>query len=444
MTSAASAPDRASDRAADLERLERLLARGVEVVRVIHPDLFGRQRGKQYPVSELDSILGGVAYSKMSVAEDLFGVPVDETEFPQLAGHPDLHAQVDPGSAFVPPWEPDSVWLMSTLWEHGAPSPLCARNQLERSIQQLQQEHGLSCVAAGEPEFYLFERDAAGRATHTPYSLDGVSYTIDRITDPKGVLGRIHRQLIDFGINVTVLNREFSPGQFEINLRHAPALEAADDVFLLKTALKELATIEGYAANFMAKPIQGEEGSSLHVHISLWDGDRNVFDSGGDDLNDAVRHVLGGLQAHAAALTAFTSPTINSYKRLHGEGLSPDSATWGEDNRYTYLRIPAERGKASRIELRAGDASANPYLLIAAMMHAARDGLTRKLEPSGHGEALPRTLDEAIAALRADEVFTSGFGAEFVDVYAALKTRETSNFARSVTDWEWNTYQSHV
>lgn len=440
MTSAAGTPDRA----AELEHLERLLARGIKVVRVIHPDLFGRQRGKQYPVSEFDSILGGVAYSKMSVAEDLFGVPVDETEFPQLAGHPDLHARVDPGSAFIPPWEPDSVWLMSTLWEHGAPSPLCARNQLERSIRQMREEHGLAGIAAGEPEFYLFERDAAGRATRAPYSVDGVSYTLDRITDPRGVLGRIHRQLIDFDINVTVLNREFSPGQFEVNLHHAPALEAADHVFLLKTALKELATVEGYAANFMAKPLQGEEGSSLHFHISLWNGDANVFDSGDGCVNDALRHVLGGLQAHAAALTAFTSPTVNSYKRLHGEGLSPDSATWGEDNRYTYLRIPAERGGATRIELRAGDASANPHLLLAAMMHAARDGLARRLDPSELGEPLPRTLDDAIAALRADEVLTSGFGSEFVDIYAALKLRETSNFARSVTDWEWNTYQSHV
>lgn len=431
-----------AERGADLEHLDRLLARGIKVIRVIHPDLFGRQRGKQYPVSELDSVLDGVAYSKMSVAEDLFGVPVDETEFPQLAGHPDLHAEVDPASAFVPPWEPDSVWLMSTLREHGSASQLCARGQLERAIRAMADEHGLTGVAAGEPEFYLFERDAAGRATRTPYSLDGVSYTIDRITDPKGVLGRIHRQLIDFGIHVTVLNREFSPGQFEVNLRHAPTLTAADDVFLLKTALKELATIEGYSANFMAKPIQGEEGSSLHVHLSLWDGDRNVL--AGDGLNDTMRHVLGGLQAHAPALTAFTSPTVNSYKRLHGEGLSPDSANWGEDNRYTYLRIPAERGKATRVELRAGDASASPHLLLAAMLHAARDGITRGLEPVATGERLPRTLDEAIAALRADELLSEGFGAEFIDIYSALKLREARNYATSVTDWEWNTYQSHV
>lgn len=429
----------------DLESLERLLARGVKVIRIIHSDLFGRQRAKQYPVSELDTILDGVAYSKMSVAEDLFGVPVDETQFPQLLGHPDMRARADIASALIPPWEPDSVWIMSTLWEHGSPSALCARGQLERSIQRMQQEHGFTGVAAGEPEFYLFQNDENGDATQRPYSRNGVSYTMDRITDPKGVLGRIHRQLIDFGINVTVLNREFSPGQFEVNLRHAPSLPAADVVFLLKTALKELAIDEGYTANFMAKPLQGEEGSSLHIHLSLWDGDTNVM-AGADEkeLNDTLRHVVGGLQAHAAALTAFSSPTVNSYKRLHGEGLSPDSANWAEDNRYTYLRIPAERGKATRVELRSGDASANPHLLLAAMLHAARDGLNRRIEPSEVGTKLPRTLEESIAALQNDEVLSEGFGQEFIEIYSELKLREARSYALSVTDWEWNTYQAHV
>lgn len=437
MTSSASIPDPS-------EALEQFIARGIKVIRVIHTDLFGRQRAKQFPVSALDSILGRIAYSKMSVAEDLFGEPLDETEFPQLAGHPDLHAKIDPNSAFIPPWEPDSLWLLSTLWEHDQPSPLCARGHLRASTQLMLEDHGFTCIAAGEPEFYLFRRDSAGNATRTPYSLDGVSYTIDRITDPEGVLGRIHRQLIDFDINVTALNREFSPGQFEINLDHTPALESADNVFLLKSALKELAIAEGYSANFMAKPIQGEEGSSLHVHLSLWNSGSNAFDSGDASLNDVLRHVLGGLQAHAAALTAFTSPTVNSYKRLHGNGLSPSTANWGEDDRYVYLRIPAERERATRIELRAGDASANPHLLLAAMIHAARDGLKRRLEPQSHAEPLPRSLEQSVAALRSDEALTQGFGAEFIDVYSALKLRETSRFATAVTDWEWDSYHSQV
>ncbi len=148
--------------------------------------------------------------------------------------------------------------------------------------------------------------------------------------------------------------------------------------------------------------------------------------------------MLGGIQAHAPALSALSSPTINSYKRLHGEGLSPDTANWGEDNRYTYLRIPAERGKATRVELRAGDASANPYLLLAAMLHAASDGITRGLEPQPVGAALPRTLNESLAALRTDATLAAAFGQEFIDIYSAIKQREVDRFALAVTDWEWD------
>lgn len=441
MTTANALP--ATEESTGLEELERLLARGIKVIRVVHADLFGRQRAKQFPVSQLPSLLDGIAYSKMSVAEDLFGVPVDEREFAQLAGHPDLHARIDPGTAVVPPWEPDAVWVIATLWEHGERSALCARGQLEDAIERLATRHGLSGIAAAEPEFYLFERDEAGRATRRPYSVEGVSYTIDRITDPRGSIGRMHRSLIDFGIGVTAVNREFSPGQFEINLLHGSALEAADRSFLLKTAVKELAAIEGLAANFMAKPLSGEEGSSLHMHLSLWADGVNALDAG-VSVGPAMRRVVAGLQAHAPALSAFTSPTVNSYKRLHGEGLSPDTANWGEDNRYTYLRIPAERGGATRVELRAGDAGANPHLLLAAMLHAAADGIERGLEPEATGAPLPRTLGEALDALRADELFVETFGREFIDIYCTVKQREVDGYAVAVTDWEWDLYHSHI
>lgn len=440
MTTTTSTP---AHSAADLDHLERLLARGIKVIRVVHSDLFGRQRAKQFPVSSLKSILDGVAYSKMSVAEDLFGVPVDEDQFPQLKGHPDLHARIAPGSAFIPPWEPDAVWVMATLWEGDRRSQLCARGQLEDAIELLQETTGLTGIAAGEPEFYLFERDAQGRATRTPYSQEGVSYTIDRITDQRGVLARMYRALIDFGIGVTAVNREFSPGQFEINVHHAPSLAAADHIFLLKTGIKELAIIEGCAANFMAKPLSGEEGSSLHFHLSLWNDEQNVFDDGGA-LSDTMRFALGGIQSHAAALTALSSPTVNSYKRLHGEGLSPDTSNWGEDTRYSYLRIPAERAKATRLELRAGDASANPYLLLAGMLHAVRDGIQQRIEPTEAGVQLPADLGEAVAALDGDALFGEAFGPEFTSIYGELKRREVRSHSLAVTDWEWNLYQSAV
>ncbi|MFD1210476.1 glutamine synthetase family protein [Arthrobacter sp. GCM10027362] len=426
----------------DADYLDQLLARGIQVIRVIHADLFGRQRGKQYPVSSLPGLAKGIAYSKMANAEDLLGVPVDEKEFPALANHPDQHAYLDMDTAFVPPWESDSLWVLARLSEDGKPSALCPRSQLAAATARLHEDLGLRAVAAGEPEFYLFRKDGTG--SRTPYAPDGVSYTMDRITDPDGAVGRIHRQLIEMNIGVTVVNREFSPGQFEINLAHNEALSAADSAFLLKTGIKELAVIEGLEANFMAKPVTGEEGSSLHVHLSLWQEDENVFAAPDGALSPAALAAIAGIQQHAPAIMAFAAPTVNSYKRLTGNGLSPRTSNWGEDNRFTFVRVPAERGGATRLELRAGDASASSHLLMAAMIHAAADGIRRGLVPDEAGKPLPRSLGESVAALEADEVLRAGFGDEFTAVYAALKRREIEAFEATVTDWEWNLYRRHV
>ncbi|MFH5821159.1 hypothetical protein [Georgenia sp. AZ-5] len=433
---------RAPASAPELAHLDRLLARGVQVVRVVHSDLFGRQRAKQYPASALASILGGVAYSKMSVAEDLLGVPVSETDFPALASHPDLHAVVEPDTAVAPPWEPDAVWVLAGLYEHGERSPLCPRGALAAATRRLA-ELGLTAQAALEPEFYLFE---PGGGNPRPYSVDGVSYTMDRGTDPAGVVGRIHRNLLDLGVGVTVVTREFSPGQFEVNLHHAEATAAADQAFLMKTAVKELAVIEGLRANFMAKPMTGHEGSSLHAHVSLWDADeRNVLVApDGRSLSPTALAAIAGVQAHAPALMALAAPTVNSYKRLRGEGLSPRSTSWAEDNRRAFVRVPAERGTSTRFEVRAGDASASPHLLLAGILHAARDGIVRGVEPSPGGAALPASLPAALDALAADDVLVDGLGAELVDVYGALKRAEVAAFEAAVTDWEWNLYSVHA
>ena len=412
----------------------------IRVIRVIHADLFGRQRAKQFPVSMWLSLAGGVAYSKMANAEDLLGVPVDTDQFPALAHHPDLHARIDPTTARIPSWEPDSLWVLGELEEQGVPSALCPRGQLRNASAQLATYLGLAAITAGEPEFYLFDQQGGAA-----YSQEGVSYTMDRVTDPTGMVGRIHRHLIDFGIGVTAANREFSPGQFEVNMLHDTVERAADAAFLLKTATKELARLEGYQANFMAKPRAGHEGSSLHVHLSLWRDGANVFDDAQhrDGLSDLARHSIAGLQRHAGALLAFAAPTVNSYKRLVGEGLSPRSSNWGLDDRLTFLRVPPERKAAARIELRAGDASASAHLLMAAMLHAVRDGITRELQP-GAGDTLPTSLESAIDQLRGDEVLVSGFGEEFVEVYAALKNRESTAFRMHVTEWERDLYGPQV
>lgn len=421
---------------------EELVSRGVRVIRVVHTDLFGRQRAKQVPVRSWAELRDGLAYSKMASAEDLFGEGVSPDEFPGLASHPDLHAVVDPSTARIPSWEPDSLWVLATLNEAGRSSALCPRGQLKHARDLLGSATGLRAIAAGEPEFFLF-RNRDGEPA-VPYSTHGVSYTIDRVTDPEGVIGRIHRSLIDLGIGVTVANREFSPGQFEINLVHDEVLVAADSAFLLKSGIKELASLEGMLANFMAKPRTQGSGSSLHVHLSLWDGDRNMFADDSATLSELALHAIGGLQAHAPALMALAGPTVNSYRRLAGEGLSPSRSNWGVDDRFTFVRVPPELGNGTRLELRAGDASASPHLVMAAMLHAIRDGVENRLEPTQEGSALPGDLAEAVAALRKDDTFRDGFGDEFIDVYAALKQREVERFRAHVTDWEWDAYARQV
>jgi glutamine synthetase len=333
--------------------------------------------------------------------------------------------------------------VLASLTEQGLPSALCPRAQLGSAAAALVASTGLTAQAAGEPEFYLFREKAESRGE--PYSQDGVSYSIDRTTDPDGVVGEMHRQLAAFGIGVTAVNREYSPGQFEINLDHDDIVRAADSVFLMKCGIKELAVAHGLLATFMAKPRAEFEGSGLHVHVSLWERDGvNAFARPDGTLSPTGLHAIAGLQQHAGALMALAAPTVNSYKRLSGPGLSPRSSSWAYDNRLTFVRIPAERGPATRLELRIGDASASPHLLMAGMLHAVRDGIERRLEPTADGAPLPSDLASALAALQRDEVFAESFGQEFVDVYAALKNREISAFQAHVSDWEWETYRSQV
>jgi glutamine synthetase len=309
-----------------------------------------------------------------------------------------------------------------------------------------------------ELEFFLLERDAGSNTGWRRYGdATGNVYVAGRKGDPENVLLRSLRHLGAYGLDVVAANHEFCSGQFEINMWHSEALDAADRAFRFKTAVKELARQEDKLATFMAKPFNDEGGSGFHLHFSTWDQDgRPLFDdpTGEYGLSKTGQSAIAGVLAHAPALAALANPTVNSYKRFGPDTLAPWLIDWGLDNRSAMIRIPPERGGAARMELRLGDASANPYLAIAGLLAAAylgiRDGLAAPAPLEGYGydttkaDLLPQNLGTALDALEADTDFAELLGPEFVATFLAYKRNELERFSRWVTDWEFREYAYHL
>jgi glutamine synthetase len=258
------------------------------------------------------------------------------------------------------------------------------------------------------------------------------------------------------GLEPLASNHEYGRGQFEINVRHAPAVESADRAFRLKWVVKELAAREGLLATFIGKPWNDDEGSGFHLHISLTDqsGANLCADQNGENgLSDLSRHFVAGVLEHAPALMGFLNPTVNAYRRIHPEALVPTRVNWGHDNRFTYIRIPRERDKATRIEVRVADGAANAYLAYAAVLFAGLDGIKRKLEPpvplagliyelpeEEQGIELPSTLPDALQAMNEDQVLKEGLGEQLVDTFLTIKNYELDRYRKWVSDWEFTEY----
>jgi glutamine synthetase len=344
--------------------------------------------------------------------------------------------------------------------QDGGPAQEAPR-QVARRVSGRLAELGLTAVVGPELEFFVCEQAENGswrRYADEP----GNVYVVGRKGDPRGLLVTMLRHLRDAGLRVTAANHEFAAGQFEINLDHSELVDSADRAFRLKSAVQEIARHQGLLATFMAKPFNDEGGSGFHLHVSLVDADgANVFGAsqddgpaGADGLSGRGRAAVAGVLAHAPALAALLNPTINSYKRFGPDTLAPWLIDWGLDNRSAMVRIPPERGDASRMEVRLGDATANPYLAAAAVGAAAylgvRDGLVPPDPLEGYGydpskaRLLPRRLNDALDALEADTALHDVLGEHFVTSFLAYKRNEVERFERHVTDWEFREYAYHL
>jgi glutamine synthetase len=435
---------------------ERLRAEGIDVVRVSYPDLIGVDRGRDVLLGELEAAVGhGLAFCRAVYHTSPMGdvVPVQgglEDGLPDIIVRPDL------ATLMRLPWEPNAAWCLGdATTPEGQPAPESPR-VVARHVAAELAGLGYSLVCGPELEFYLCQQDADG--TWRRYANDlGNVYVVGRKGDPQGMLLRMLRLLRDVGLRVTAANHEFSPGQFEINLGHTEMTDAADRAFRLKSAVQEIARQRDLLATFMAKPFNDEGGSGFHVHVSLADDcGTNVFGDPGapDGISAAARHAIGGVLRHARALSALLNPTINSYKRFGPDTLAPWLIDWGLDNRSAMVRIPPERGPGARMEVRLGDAAANPYLGIAAIGAAVYLGIRDNAEPpaklEGYGydpakaEMLPVRLSDALDALEADQELTAVLGEYFVGSFLTYKRNEIERFERFVTDWEFREYAYHL
>ncbi|MDX2936559.1 glutamine synthetase family protein [Streptomyces ipomoeae] len=437
----------------------RLAADGIDVVRVTYPDLLGTERARDVLLEELPRACEhGLAFCRAvyhtSPQGDVVPVPGGLD-----AGLPDICVRPDLDTLVALPWEPGVATCLGEVLDPatGSPAPESPRDLL-RAVLDRCAEHGLRPVVGPELEYYLCEPETGPGGGWRRYAGDaGIVYTAGLRADPDNHLLRTLRHVRDLDIGVLSGNHEFDGGQFEINLLHSEALSAADRAFRFKAAIKELARREGRLATFMAKPFNDAGGSGFHLHMSCEDAEgRNLFDdaSGPYGLSDTARHAIAGVVAHAPALAALLNPTINSYKRFGPDTLAPWLIDWGLDNRSAMIRIPPERGSGARLELRLGDASANPYLAIAGTLAAALLGVLAGEEPppplegygydTGRAALLPATLPAALDALEADTALAEVLGKDFVSSFLTYKRNEVERFGRHVTDWEFTEYAHHL
>ena len=452
----------------DLEAIvESLSERGVRAVRLLYSDLHGVARGKDIPLGHFAGLCEeGAAFCAAVMGTDLRHTPVVGGE----VGYVDFAVQPDLRTVRVSPWQPEVAWCVGEAWTLDGSDhwPSCPRALLERVVDAYA-ERGLTPIVAPELEFFLAERDAAVPGGLRRY-VDELSrvYTVGAVSDPREIVLRMLLWCDELGLQAFAANHEFMNSQYEINVKHSHALDAADRAFLLKAAVKEIAAREGLLATFMGRPFADQGGSGFHVHLSLSAEDgHNAFadEAGADGLSPLAGHFIAGVLEHSSGLMALLGPTVNAYKRILPDSLAPTHANWGHDNRTAFCRVPNERGPRSRVEIRAGDGSACPHLLTAALLVAGLDGIERELRPpepvvgdsyradEAHaGSSLPADLGSSLDALEADTRLAAGLGTALVSTFLAMKRLEVERFDEAVgeldveqiTDWELEEYASHL
>jgi len=449
--------------------LEEIEQREIETVRFAFADQHGLLRGKSIAAAEVPTALvHGVGFPSSLLAKDTS----NKTVFPvftagaglgmqELEGAADALMVPDPSTWRVLPWAPNTGWLLCDLrFPDGRPVPFCTRGLLRGALARLA-DAGFGYKAGLEIEFHIFRladlrlrpEDAGQPGSPPEVSLLSAGYQLlseTRYDQLEPALELLRTHLAGLGLPLRSLECEYGPSQAEVTLAALDGLAAADAMVLFRSAAKQVMRRHGYHATFMCRPkLPNVMSSGWHLHQSLTRDGKNAFASESDFLSGTGRHFLAGLLAHARASAAFSTPTINGYKRYRPYSLAPERVVWGRDNRGAMLRVLGSPGDpATRIENRIGEPAANPYLYFASQILCGLDGIERKLEPpppektpyDSQAALLPRSLDEALQALKSSTVLREGLGSAFVDYYCRIKEAEIARFNLEVSDWEQREY----
>lgn len=425
-------------------------------------DLNGILRGKRVPVAQARKVLEGQMRMPYSIAFlDIWGEDVADNPLVWKAG--DVDGRCAPtGRGFLPmDWlgAPSALMPLMLVEEDGAPYLGDPRQALAAIVARFA-ALGLTPVVATELEFYLV--DTTGDEPTPPKSpvthkfLDGDgALSIDDLDHFEAFFTDVYAACDAHGIPVDSAISENGGGQFEINLLHvADPLKAADDALYFKRFVKGIARKYELAASFMAKPFLDRAGNGFHVHFSLLDRDgRNVFDDGGPDGTDMMRHAVAGLLDAMRASALIFAPHLNSYRRLQPNAHAPTQVIWGYESRHAAIRIPGGPPAARRIEHRVAGADANPYLVLAAILGAALQGIEAATPPpppmtaaadETAGATLPQDWKLAIRAFEESAPMAQIFAPVLRESFAGMKKQELQVFSRQISPFEHETYLETV
>jgi glutamine synthetase len=426
---------------------------GITEVECLVPDMSGVPRGKILPAGKfLSSREGGLRLPESIFVQTVTGEYPEEGVTSPANG--DVYLTPDFHTLRLVPWydEPTAQVINDCIYASGEPVTISPRNVLRR-ILSLYEERGWKPIVAPELEFFLVKSNTdPDYPLEPPLGRSGrpetgrQSYGIDAVNEFDPLFEQVYAFCEAQRLDIDTLSHEAGAAQMEINFNHGDALELADQVFLFKRTVRQVAMRHGLYATFMAKPMQNEPGSAMHIHQNLIDEatGTNLFAQPDGEDTELFRSYIGGLRKYLPSAMLLFAPNVNSYRRLVPDYDAPINVHWGRDNRTVGLRVPDSKAPARRVENRLAGADANPYLAIAGSLACGWLGVAEDIDPgkpiegSGYTRAhsLPRQLPDAIQKLSQTRALREILGEDFVLALSAVKEAEWEAYQRVVSSWE--------